>query len=110
LENYLQEAGRAGRDGASARCSLFFDPAQIEAHFKRQADNRLSRREVGRVLKTLREMAQRFAKDGELVVQIDDLLRRAGIPAGYDGAGRTRAMTAIAWLEEAGLLKEAPIR
>ena len=57
-----------------------------------------------RVFETLRELNQRFAKDGELVVQIDDLLRRAAIPAGYDGAGRTRAITAIAWLEEAGFL------
>jgi ATP-dependent DNA helicase RecQ len=104
LENYLQEAGRAGRDGDSAMCRLFFDPAQIEAHFRRQAENRLSRREVARVLKTLREMAQKFAKDSELIVHIDDLLRRAGIPAGHDGAGRTRVITAIAWLEEAGLL------
>jgi ATP-dependent DNA helicase RecQ len=87
-----------------ARCSLFFDPAQIEAHFRRQAENRLTRREVGRILKTLRDMAQRFAKNGELTVQLDDLLRRAGIPPGHDGAGRTRAVTAIAWLEEAGLL------
>jgi ATP-dependent DNA helicase RecQ len=104
LENYLQEAGRAGRDRAPASCRLFFDPAQIENHFQRQAQNRLTRREIARVLKALRDMAQRYTKDGEIIVNVDDLLRRAGIPAGYEGAGRTRAVTAIAWLEEAGLL------
>ena len=104
LENYLQEAGRAGRDGAPASCRLLFDPAQIEGHFQRQSQNRLTRREIGRVLKALREMAQRFARDGEIIVSVDDLMRRAGIPSGHDGAGRTRVMTAIAWLEEAGLL------
>ena len=104
LENYLQEAGRAGRDGAPASCRLLFDPSQIEGHFQRQSQNRLTRREIGRVLKALREMAQRFARDGEIIVSVDDLMRRAGIPSGHDGAGRTRVMTAIAWLEEAGLL------
>ena len=105
LENYLQEAGRAGRDGAPAVCRLLFDPAQIELHFRRQADGRLSRREVGRVLKTLRDMAQRFGRDGDMVVSIDDVLRRAAIPPGHENAGRTRVTTAIAWLEEAGLLR-----
>jgi ATP-dependent DNA helicase RecQ len=104
LENYLQEAGRAGRDGATARCTLLHDPSQLEAHFRRQAQNRLTRREIARVLKTLREMNGKFAKDGELVVQIDDLMRRSGIPSGHEGAGRTRILTALAWLEEAGLL------
>jgi ATP-dependent DNA helicase RecQ len=104
LENYLQEAGRAGRDGAPALCHLFFDPAEIEGHFQRHAQNRLTRREIARVLKALREMAQRYTSDGEIIVSVDDLMRRAGIPSGHEGAGRTRVMTAIAWLEEAGLL------
>src|SRR5690554_8097568 len=34
LENYLQEAGRAGRDRDQARCVLLYDPNDIETQFK----------------------------------------------------------------------------
>jgi ATP-dependent DNA helicase RecQ len=104
LENYLQEAGRAGRDRDPAYCKLFFDPAQIENHFKRQAENRLTRREVGRVLQTLRQLSNKHARDGELVINTDDLRSKAGVLAGYEGSGRTRVVAALAWLEEAELL------
>ena len=30
LENYLQEAGRAGRDQATARCVLLYTPEDVE--------------------------------------------------------------------------------
>ncbi len=30
LEQYVQEAGRAGRDGKPAQCVLLFDPADLD--------------------------------------------------------------------------------
>ena len=33
LENYLQEAGRAGRDQQQAKCVLLYDPQDIETQF-----------------------------------------------------------------------------
>ena len=74
-----------GATAPPASCRLLFDPAQIEGHFQRQSQNRLTRREIGRVLKALREMAQRFARNGEIIVSVDDLMRRAGIPSGHEG-------------------------
>jgi len=53
LEAYYQEAGRAGRDGAPARCALLFNAADrrthryfIAARF-RGAETRLDRKELG---------------------------------------------------------------
>jgi ATP-dependent DNA helicase RecQ len=40
LEQYVQEAGRAGRDGRPAHCILLFDPADLEIHERLQASSR----------------------------------------------------------------------
>ena len=37
LEQYVQEAGRAGRDGRPAHCILLFDPADLEIQERLQA-------------------------------------------------------------------------
>jgi ATP-dependent DNA helicase RecQ len=42
LENYLQEAGRAGRDGAHANCVLLFSAEDVERQFSLSARSRLT--------------------------------------------------------------------
>ncbi len=42
LENYLQEAGRAGRDRDSARCVLLYTPEDVERQFGMSARSRLT--------------------------------------------------------------------
>lgn len=44
LENYLQEEGRAGRDGAAARCVLLFDEEDVETQFRLSATSQLTPR------------------------------------------------------------------
>ncbi|MBP2649041.1 MAG: ATP-dependent helicase, RecQ family, partial [Gemmatimonadetes bacterium] len=46
LENYLQEAGRAGRDRQDARCILLFDEEDVETQFGLSARSRLSRQDI----------------------------------------------------------------
>ena len=46
LENYLQEAGRAGRDQKIARCVLLYTTDDVERQFGMSARSRLSRREI----------------------------------------------------------------
>ena len=43
LENYLQEAGRAGRDRDHARCILLFSRDDIERQFSLSARSRLEK-------------------------------------------------------------------
>ena len=50
LENYLQEAGRAGRDQEDARCVLLYDQDDVERQFGMSVRSRLSRREIHGVL------------------------------------------------------------
>jgi len=104
LENYIQEAGRAGRDQQEARCVLLYDPEDIEAQFRLDARSRLSRREIAQILRALRRAKRN--KRGEIVITAADLLRHADGP----GDGRddedvgARARIAVAWLEREGFL------
>ena len=78
LEAYYQEAGRAGRDGAPARCALLFNAADrrthryfIAARF-RSAQTRLDRRQLdgdAREVK-LREHSERRRSDEERLERI----------------------------------------
>jgi ATP-dependent DNA helicase RecQ len=49
LEQYVQEIGRAGRDGRPAHCILLFDPADLEIHEHLQAQSRPSVRHLERL-------------------------------------------------------------
>ena len=50
LENYLQEAGRAGRDRQQAHCVLLYTSDDVERQFGLSALSRLTRREIHGVL------------------------------------------------------------
>lgn len=107
LENYLQEAGRAGRDRESARCVLLFTPEDVERQFGMSARSRLTQREIAAILKSLRRLDRKKHLGGEIVATAGEILTEE-----EDGAfdrdtatDDTRVRTAISWLEEAVLLK-----
>ena len=58
LENYLQEAGRAGRDGRKAQCILLYAEADCEHQFRMEAFSELSRRDIAQILRSLRRAAR----------------------------------------------------
>ncbi len=106
LENYLQEAGRAGRDGHSARCVLLFDEADVETQFRLAALSQLTPRDFNGLLKGLRARVKRLRSD-DIVVSARELLLDAedtGIDGDRADAG-TKVTTAIAWLERSGYLR-----
>lgn len=104
LENYLQEAGRAGRDRKQAECILVFDEQDIEKQFQLGTCSRLSRREIAQMLRGIR-----YASKGELdvVLTAGELLRQDVVDIDPDelGDADTRVRTGIAWLERAGFLE-----
>jgi ATP-dependent DNA helicase RecQ len=106
IENYLQEAGRAGRDWRAASCVLLYDEQDIETQFQLSALSRLSRRDIAQILRGLRRA--RRNKAGEVVITAGELLRDEEVHAGFDyGAPNadTRVRTAVAWLERAGFVE-----
>ncbi len=106
LENYLQEAGRAGRDRQAARCVLLYAPGDAERQFGLSARSRLTRREIHAVLRALRRLDRRKRGEGEIVATPGEILleEEEGEFERDNATDDTRVRTAIAWLEEAALL------
>jgi ATP-dependent DNA helicase RecQ len=107
LENYLQEAGRAGRDSGPARCVLLYDEEDVETQFGLSASSRLAHRDLVGVLKALRTRRNRLGED-TIVVTARELLMGDADAFGIDAddpSADTKVKTAIAWLERARLVK-----
>ena len=106
LENYLQEAGRAGRDQQQAHCMLLYTEDDVERQFGLSARARLTRREIHGVLRSLRALDRRSGRTGEVVATSGEILNEdeADDFTRDSATDDTRVRTAVAWLEEAELL------
>lgn len=109
LENYVQEAGRAGRDQLAARCVLLYCEQDIEQQFGLSALSRLPHHEIQAVLRALRRMAgkRRSIEESTEVVAtpVEILSEDEENEFTRDSAtDDTRVKTAISWLEQAQLL------
>lgn len=107
LENYLQEAGRAGRDQSDARCVLLYDPQDIETQFGMSERSKLSIRDIQQILYKLRNESKR-RKGGSLVITAGEILLDDGVETSFSADERdaeTKVVTAVAWLERGDYLK-----
>ena len=106
LENYLQEAGRAGRDRADARCVLLYTADDAERQFGLSARSRLTRIEIHSILRALRNLDRKKRLDGEVVATAGEILGEDEDKAFARDSTTddTRVRTAVAWLEESELL------
>ncbi len=106
LENYLQEAGRAGRDREPADCVLLFAEDDVERQFTLSARSRLARHEIAAILKALRRLDEKTSKKGDIVATSGEIVR-AERDHDFERdqlTDDTRVKTAVSWLEEATLL------
>lgn len=106
MENYLQEAGRAGRDQKEARCLLLYSPEDMESQFRLNSLSEIKKNEIERILRGVRK-AKRQA-NGEIVLTTDELLRDEELSSLYDHKDKMRdnkVKTAISWLERSGFLE-----
>lgn len=107
LENYLQEAGRAGRDQNSAHCVLLYDEQDVERQFGMVERSCLSQRDINQILRKLR-IEHKNRKGEALVITAGEILLDEQVDTSFDADdsdAETKVVTAIAWLERAGFLK-----
>lgn len=105
VENYLQEAGRAGRDNQEALCILLYDENDIEDQFRLTASSRLTTRDIAQILKGIRRA--KLNPEGEIIITAGEILRDEAVNTEFDSSNRdheTRVKTAISWLERGGFL------
>lgn len=102
LENYVQEAGRAGRDeNLQAECFVLFDEEDLHKHFVLLNQTKISIKEIQQIWKAIKDMTRFRATLSHSSLEI---ARKAG----WDDTVvdiETRVTTAIAALEDAGYLK-----
>ncbi|MCJ0742201.1 RecQ family ATP-dependent DNA helicase [Pedobacter montanisoli] len=102
LENYVQEAGRAGRDESiTAECFVLFNEEDLSKHFILLNQTKLSIKEIQQIWKAIKEITKFRAKVSNSALEIARI-------AGWDdnvAEIETRVTTAIAALEDAGYLK-----
>ncbi|MCY3553962.1 MAG: RecQ family ATP-dependent DNA helicase [Gemmatimonadetes bacterium] len=106
LENYLQEAGRAGRDRQEALCVLLYSTDDIERQFGLSARSRLTRQEIHGVLRSLRNLDRKKRLHGEVVATPGEILGEDDekVFERDSTTDDTKVRTAVSWLEEAVLL------
>lgn len=102
LENYVQEAGRAGRDPQlNAQCYVLYSDNDLDKHFVLLNQTKLSISEIQQVWMAVKKMTKQRPQTSCSSLEIARL-------AGWSDSGsdiETRVRTAIAALEQAGYLE-----
>lgn len=102
LENYVQEAGRAGRDPhLEARCFVLYSDADLDKHFILLNQTKLSISEIQQVWKAVKDLTRQRMRACSSALEI---ARKAGWDDSVSDI-ETRVRTALAALEQAGYLE-----
>ena len=102
LENYVQEAGRAGRDETlQAECYVLFNDGDLDKHFILLNQTKLSISEIQQVWKAIKDLTRIRP---EVCCSPLEVARQAGWDDGIADI-ETRVKTAIQALENAGYIK-----
>ena len=102
LENYVQEAGRAGRDPQmQAECYVLYADSDLDKHFILLNQTKLSISEIQQVWKAIKDLT---AKRDKVSCSPLDIARQAGWGEDVEDI-ETRVKAAIAALEDAGFIQ-----
>lgn len=101
LENYIQEAGRAGRnEHDNAECYILYNDDDLNKHFILLNQTKLTLNEINQVWRAVKDLTQ---KRGSVQISAFEIARKAGWED--NGTAETKVKTALAALENAGFVK-----
>jgi ATP-dependent DNA helicase RecQ len=102
LENYVQEAGRAGRDQSlQAECYVLFNDNDLDKHFIMLNQTKLSISQIQQVWKAIKDLTQNRPN---ICCSALEIARQAGWDDSAGAEMETRVRTAISALETAGYI------
>lgn len=104
LENYVQEAGRAGRDEKiQASCYILFNEQDLNKHFSLLQQTKINQKEIQQIWQALKYLSK-YRENKKISNSALEIAQKAG----WDTEIReleTRVKTSIAALEDQGFLK-----
>lgn len=102
LENYVQEAGRAGRDpNLQADCYVLFNNSDLDKHFILLNQTKLSISEIQQVWKAIKDLTK---SRPNICCSALEIARQAGWDDTAGSEMETRVKTAVSALETAGYI------
>ena len=115
LENYIQEAGRAGRDGNPAVCTLLFNPDDADTIFFLQSLNQLSETDLKNIFIATRNIRDLFKKNNKVFedwfwVTTNEIYQTSELDEEFASEGDqrdTKIKVALYHLEHFGLVERA---
>ncbi|MGZ2369416.1 RecQ family ATP-dependent DNA helicase [Ancylomarina sp. YFZ004] len=104
LENYVQEAGRAGRDEKiEAKCYVLFNEQDLNKHFSLLQQTKINQKEIQQIWQALKYLSK-FRKDNKISNSALEIAQKAGWDTEIQEL-ETRVKTSVAALEDQGFLK-----
>ena len=104
IENYVQEAGRAGRDSSiQADCYILYSPKDLEDHFQLLSQTMLDIKDVQKIWKAVKQVSYKKSWAAFSASSIE-LARKAGWNDNGYGI-ETAVKTAVSVLEGAGFVE-----
>lgn len=104
LENYVQEAGRAGRDEKiEAKCYVLFNEDDLNKHFSLLQQTKINQKEIQQVWQALKFLAK-YRTNKNISNSALEIAQKAGWDTEIKDL-ETKVKTSIAALEDQGFLK-----